>query len=163
MEIDGFDALEWLDAPPAAAAAQAESLLRQLGAEGAIGREMARYPLHPRLARLIVEARRRGVAEDGCTVAALLSAGERLPAEARHAGRSDLLALLEAPWEPRTEQVVRQVRRIVNPPKQAAPRRGRAADFGAGRVSRSRGAPPRRAATCNWPPAAPRNSRHRVP
>ena len=80
---------------------------------------MARYPLHPRLARLIVEARRRGVAEDGCTVAALLSAGERLPAEARHAGRSDLLALLEAPWEPRTEQVVRQVRRIVNPPKQA--------------------------------------------
>ena len=34
MEIDGFDALEWLDAPPSAAAAQAESLLRQLGAEG---------------------------------------------------------------------------------------------------------------------------------
>ena len=119
MEIDGFDALEWLDAPPAASAAQAESLLRQLGAEGPIGREMARYPLHPRLARLIVEARRRGVAQDGCTVAALLSAGQRLPAEARHAGRSDLLALLEAPWEPRTEQVVRQVRRIVNPPKQA--------------------------------------------
>ena len=28
-------------------------------------------------------------------VAALLSAGERLPAEARHAGRSDLLTLLE--------------------------------------------------------------------
>jgi ATP-dependent helicase HrpB len=119
MEIDGFDALEWLDAPPPAAAAQAESLLRQLGAEGPIGREMARYPLHPRLARLIVEARRRGVAQDGCTVAALLSAGERLPAEARHPGRSDLLALLEAQWEPRTEQIVRQVRRIVNPPKQA--------------------------------------------
>lgn len=118
MEIEGFHALEWLDAPPSAAAAQAESLLRQLGAEGATGREMARYPLHPRLARLIVEARRRGVAQDGCTVAALLSAGERLPAEVRHSGRSDLLALLEAPWEPRTEQVVRQVRRIVNPPKQ---------------------------------------------
>ena len=41
--------------------------------------KMARYPLHPRLARLIIEARRQGVAEDGCTVAALLSAGERLP------------------------------------------------------------------------------------
>jgi ATP-dependent RNA helicase HrpB len=118
MEIADFDALEWLDAPPPAAAAQAGNLLRLLGAEGATGREMARYPLHPRLARLIVEARRRSVAEDGCTVAALLSAGERLPAEAHHASRSDLLALLEGEWEPRTGQVVRQVRRIVNPPKQ---------------------------------------------
>jgi ATP-dependent helicase HrpB len=118
LEIEGFDSLEWLDAPPSAAAAQAEGLLRQLGAEGAIGHEMARYPLHPRLGRLIVEARRRGVAQDGCTVAALLSAGERLPAQTRHAGRSDLLALLEGPWEPRTEQIVRQVRRIVRPPEQ---------------------------------------------
>lgn len=119
LEIRSFDELTWLDAPPAGAVAQAEGLLRQLGAEGATAREMARYPLHPRLARLIVEATRRGVAEDGCAVAAILSAGERPPAEARHTGRSDLLALLEQKWEPRTAQVVRQVRRIVNPPKQA--------------------------------------------
>jgi len=70
-----------------------------------------------------VEVRRRGVAEDGCTVAALLSAGERLPARADRTSRSDMLALLDAqrvaPWEPRTEQVVRQVLRAVNPPKQA--------------------------------------------
>ena len=96
----------------------AEELLRLLGAYGQLGREMARYPLHPRLARLIVEARRRGVAEDGCTVAALLSAGERLPARPEHTTRSDLLALLEAQWEPRTGNVVRQVRRIVDPPRQ---------------------------------------------
>jgi ATP-dependent helicase HrpB len=83
-------------------------------------REMARYPLHPRLSRLLVEARRRGVAEDGCTVAALLSAGERLPAAPGHATRSDLLALMEAPWTPRTAQLVRQVRRIANPPRQKA-------------------------------------------
>jgi ATP-dependent helicase HrpB len=119
MGVGGLEALDWLDAPPAAAARHAEELLRQLGAEGETGREMARYPLHPRLARLIVEARRRGVAEDGCTVAALLSAGERLPARSAHASRSDLLALLEGQWEPRTEQVVRHVRRAVNPPKQA--------------------------------------------
>ncbi len=118
MGVGDFGALDWLDAPPEAAAAHATDLLQQLGAEGATGREMARYPLHPRLARLIVEARRRGVAEDGCNVAALLSAGERLPAEARHAGRSDLLTLLEGQWGPRTAQVVRQVRRMVNPPKQ---------------------------------------------
>src|SRR5262249_21365974 len=61
--------LRWLDAPPAAAVQHAEEMLAQLGATGSIGQEMAQYPLHPRLARLLVEARRRDVAEDGCTVA----------------------------------------------------------------------------------------------
>ncbi len=117
----GAAEVEWLDAPPAAALQHAEELLAQLAPQPALLREMARYPLHPRLARLLVEARRRGVAEDGCTVAALLSAGERLPAGADHATRSDLLVLLESQWEPRTAQVVRQIRRLVNPPRQ--PRR----------------------------------------
>lgn len=114
----GAGELEWLDAPPPAALAHAEELLAELAPTPALVREMSRYPLHPRLARLIVEARRRGVAEDGCTVAALLSAGERLPARADHATRSDLLVLLESQWEPRTAQVVRQIRRMVNPPRQ---------------------------------------------
>jgi len=114
----GMDALEWLDAPPAEHIEHAAELLRQLGATGRAGKEMARYPLHPRLSRLIVEARNRGVAEDGCAVAALLSAGERLRTPAGHSTRSDLVALLDAEWEPRTTQLVRQVRRIVNPPRQ---------------------------------------------
>jgi ATP-dependent helicase HrpB len=118
MGLGGLNSVEWLDAPPPAAVAHAEELLEQLGATGAVGREMARLPLHPRLARLIVEARHRGVAEDGCTVAALLSAGERLPEEPAHATRSDLVALMERQWEPRTAQTVRQIRRIVNPPRQ---------------------------------------------
>jgi ATP-dependent helicase HrpB len=118
MGAGGLAELDWLDAPPAESVRHAEELLRQLGAEGDVGRKMARYPLHPRLSRLIVEAERRGVAEDGCTVAALLSAGERLPARPGHATRSDLLMLLESQWEPRTTQVVRQVRRMANPPRQ---------------------------------------------
>ncbi len=119
LSLPGLAAVEWLDAPPAAHINHAEDLLRQLGAFGATGREMARYPLHPRLARLIVEARRRHVAEDGCTIAALLNAGERLPARPLHATRSDLLALMESPWEPRTSQILRQIRRIVDPPRQS--------------------------------------------
>src|SRR5262249_31017119 len=54
-------------------------LLVRLGAtDGAVtplGRAMLRFPLHPRLARLVVEADARGVAEDGAIAAALL--GER--------------------------------------------------------------------------------------
>jgi ATP-dependent helicase HrpB len=118
MGAGDFDSLEWLDSPPAAAVEQAGNLLAQLGIGAAMAREMARYPLHPRLSRLIVEARRRGVAEDGCTVAALLSAGERLPARQEKAARSDLLVLMESQWEPRTAQTVRQVRRMVNPSRQ---------------------------------------------
>jgi ATP-dependent helicase HrpB len=113
-----LDSLEWLDPPPSAHVTHAAELLRQLGAHGDAGKEMAGYPLHPRLSRLILEARRRGVAEDGCTIAALLSAGERLAGPPDHATRSDLLVLLDAQWEPRTAQVVRQVRRAVNPPRQ---------------------------------------------
>ena len=119
MGVGSLTAIDWLDAPPAGSVRCAEELLRQLGAYGPLGRKMVRYPLHPRLSRLIVEAERRGVAEDGCTVAALLSAGERLPARPGHATRSDLLVLLESQWEPRTAQVVRQVRRMANPPRQA--------------------------------------------
>jgi ATP-dependent helicase HrpB len=118
LGADSLDSLPWLDAPSAAAVEHATDLLAQLGATGAVAREMARYPLHPRLSRLVVEARRRGVAEDGCTVAALLSAGERLPAQPRQATHSDLLVLMESQWEPRTAQTVRQVRRMVDPPRQ---------------------------------------------
>jgi ATP-dependent helicase HrpB len=121
MGVDGLGALDWLDAPPAAAVEHAEDLLHQLGAFGSLGQEMARYPMHPRLARLIVEARRRGVAEQGSTIAALLSAGERLPAEPHSATRSDLLVLMESPWSPATERMVRQVRRIARLPRPPTP------------------------------------------
>ena len=108
MNLD-LATLDWLDAPPAAAILQAQELLRQLGATGSTAREMARYPLHPRLSRLMVEARRRGVARDGCAVAALLSAGDRLPPHAPHASRSDLLVLLEGEWSAYAARLFRQL------------------------------------------------------
>ncbi len=116
MQIPGFAALEWLDAPPAGAVEHAEELLRALGAlDGAgritrVGREMARFPLHPRLARLVVEAARRGAGEDGCAAAAVLSAGERLPEEPPHASRSDVLVLMENRRLPHTGRILRQIR-----------------------------------------------------
>jgi ATP-dependent helicase HrpB len=108
MNLD-LAALDWLDAPPAAAIAQAQELLRQLGATGSTAREMARYPLHPRLSRLMVEARRRGVPGEGCAVAALLSAGDRLPAHAAHKSRSDLVVLLEGEWSAYAARLFRQL------------------------------------------------------
>jgi ATP-dependent helicase HrpB len=109
--------MEWLEEPPQPALEAAGQLLRRLGATEETGglREaggrMARLPLHPRLARLVIEAGQRGAGEDGCALAALLSSGERLPPETAHSGPSDLLLLLDSRWEPRTQQLFQQIRR----------------------------------------------------
>jgi ATP-dependent RNA helicase HrpB len=116
MGVDA-SALPWLDAPPGESLLAAEQLLQRLGAldsQGrllAIGRELAALPLHPRLGRLVVEAKRRGVGEDGCAIAALISAGERLPPGGGHVGPSDLLFLLDQPWSGRGRRVFEQIRR----------------------------------------------------
>jgi ATP-dependent helicase HrpB len=106
--------LPWLDAPPAAALEAAETLLGYLGAldRGGgltpVGQRLLGFPVHPRLARMIVEGERRGVAEDACLIAALLGERDiRIPARthfgARGAGSqldvtrgpSDLLELVD--------------------------------------------------------------------
>ncbi len=71
--------LRWLDAPPAAMLASARDLLRRLGAiddDGRItaeGRDMCGLGLHPRLAHMLLAARRSGAASLGARIAALLS------------------------------------------------------------------------------------------
>ena len=74
-------ALAWLDPPPEAAYAQAQELLRELEALDAAGRitahggDMAAIGLHPRLAHMVLVARRRGEGRLAAEIAALL--GER--------------------------------------------------------------------------------------
>lgn len=73
--------LAWLDPPPAGAYGQAQSLLRQLcaldrdGRATAHGRQMARLPMHPRLAHMALIAKERGMGAEAALLAALL--GER--------------------------------------------------------------------------------------
>lgn len=72
---------DWFERPPLAALEAATTLLCRLGAVEAgggvtaIGRQMLRFPLHPRQSRLLVEAQRRGVESEAATIAALI--GER--------------------------------------------------------------------------------------
>jgi ATP-dependent helicase HrpB len=100
--------LDWLDAPPSAAVTRAEDLLERLGAHGQRARTMARYPLHPRLARLVTDAAERGAGEEGCRAAAALSSGARTPS-------CDLMLLVDAPFDPVTQRHFEQIRRIVRP------------------------------------------------
>jgi ATP-dependent helicase HrpB len=128
LELKAMEAqdLEWLEAPPAPAVEAAEELLRRLGAIGAAGRlteaglQMAALPLHPRLARLVIEARRRKAAQAGCAVAALLSAGERLESGCpARPSPSDLLLLLESDWSPAARRIFEQL----SAPQQSGGRR----------------------------------------
>ncbi|MFN0124661.1 MAG: ATP-dependent helicase HrpB [Blastocatellia bacterium] len=103
----------WFEAPATPAIEAAENLLQRLGAidgGGAIsetGRRMLRYPAHPRQARLLVEARDRGVFGPACAIAALLgerdirqgnvmrNAGGSARSSGAAASGSDLLRLLD--------------------------------------------------------------------
>lgn len=109
----------WLEPPKEAAVVQGLSLLRRLGAvhDGGItslGREMARLPVHPRLARLLIEGQHLGDAKRVALAAALLAERDPfarpplLPPELggtkggpssgvpRHATSSDVLDRIEA-------------------------------------------------------------------
>jgi len=114
--------LSWLDPPPAAALQVAADLLRRIGALDArgdateLGRACAKLPLHPRLARLAVEAARRGYREDGCTAAALLNERDaRGDSTLAPTGSSDVLDLLERRRSPRAEQARAQLLRLAPP------------------------------------------------
>ena len=99
-------AFGWFEAPAPEILAAALSLLRRLGAVDdhgvtSLGRTLARFPVHPRLARLLIEGHRAGRAREAALLAALLSERDPLPrgergTGPRRASRSDLLDRLDA-------------------------------------------------------------------
>lgn len=89
----------WFDSPRRSAIEQAEALLRGLDAIGdrgvtPLGREMVRFPVAPRLARLVIAAVESGIVQQGCLAAALLSDRDPFQQDARrtarHASKCDI-------------------------------------------------------------------------
>ncbi|MBA3889616.1 MAG: ATP-dependent helicase HrpB, partial [Gemmatimonadaceae bacterium] len=102
--ITRADALQWLDAPPAASLAQAGELLRTLGAvdsSGRItahGRKLATLAAHPRVAHMLLHGLAQGedVATVACDLAALLGQRDILRfGPAPDAGDADVRLRLE--------------------------------------------------------------------
>jgi ATP-dependent helicase HrpB len=118
MGIASADEMDWLNAPPEAAVQRAESLLDRLGAgasaPGGMAQRLARYPLPPRLSRILVEAIERGVGEEGCVAAALLGLGAQVE-------QNDLLAAMDSNHDFRMLQYIEQLRRIAHLPRQTHP------------------------------------------
>jgi len=117
--------LAWLDPPPAAHLAAARALLTGLGAldrQGRItahGRAMARLPLHPRLAHMLLEGQRQGLGGLACDLAALLEERDPLRAAGRDADlrlrlrvlRGEENAAADRAGLARIRQVARDIRR----------------------------------------------------
>jgi ATP-dependent helicase HrpB len=105
MKVDPSKDIELLDSPPEAAVESAELLLDRLGAMGNMAQQLIRFPLPPRLSRLLVEAIDGGVGEDGCVAAALLASGIDF-------GTNDLLFGIDQREDPRLLQPLAQLRKI---------------------------------------------------
>ena len=88
--VGDFRAMEWLTPPPERSVADAAALLRALGAvsqDGKLtmhGRDLLSLPCHPRIANMLLTAKKRGLGALGCDAAALLE--EKDPLAASGAG-----------------------------------------------------------------------------
>ena len=86
MGIADTAAFPWLEAPEPNARAHAERLLADLGATGgpdgaitALGRRMLAFPVHPRCARMLIEAGTRACVPSVALIAALAQEPQLLP------------------------------------------------------------------------------------
>ena len=133
-ELDRFD---WLDAPPQAARARALATLETLGAiQGGrltrLGEEIARLPLPPRVATLLVKGARLGIPKLAARAAAFLAEGDpQRPSRPEHSVDCDLLHRLDelfpdkaSPRDQRLARVASDLERQVSVgPRAADPRR----------------------------------------
>ncbi len=105
LEVLGWGAepttFGWFEAPPPAALAHADAVLRQVGARDdagltALGRTLLRLPLSPRLARVVVAGHAAGHQTAAATVAALAAERDLYRDPPDHVGDSDLTLRLDA-------------------------------------------------------------------
>jgi ATP-dependent helicase HrpB len=105
--------LPWLDPPPAAPFAQAQDLLKRLEALDeenkitAMGKEMVRLPLHPRLAHMVI----KGQSTLAADLAAMLSERDGLPRD-MGVDITSRLSHLRGPARDRIRQSAKQIRQI---------------------------------------------------
>ena len=126
LGLDDVESFPFLDPPSPRAVADGYDLLAELGAVDearqltAIGRELARLPLDPRVARMLVAARAEGCLDQVLVIAAALSVQDprerpldkAATADERHGAyadeRSDFLAFLKL-WELQSEPGLRRL------------------------------------------------------
>ena len=111
--VNDAASLAWLDPPPPAPFAQAQDLLKRLeavdasGKITALGKQMVRLPLHPRLAHMVAKGRSLLAAD----LAAMLSERDGLPRDAGADITGRLTRIRGAPRD-RLRQTAKQISQI---------------------------------------------------
>ncbi len=111
----GTNDVPWLEAPPAAAFAQAQDVLKQLGAldsSGAItphGKAIARLPLHPRLSHMVIAGKALDAGAMAADIAAMISERDGLPRDSSADVETRLMHVRRSARE-RMKQVARQIK-----------------------------------------------------
>ena len=111
----GTSDVPWLEAPPAAAFAQAQDVLKQLGAidsEGKItthGQTMAKLPLHPRLSHMVIVGKALGAGSAAADLASLISERHGLPRDTSVDVETRLMQVRGSARE-RMKQVAKQIK-----------------------------------------------------
>ncbi|MDX2269258.1 MAG: ATP-dependent helicase HrpB [Bryobacter sp.] len=98
--------LPWLTPPHPTDLAAASALLDSLGATPALASRMAAFPVAPRLARVLLEAEKRRVAEPAAHLAALLSSGQK-------SRQVDLIHLADTPLDGQAQRIAKQLSRQI--------------------------------------------------
>lgn len=106
--------LRWLDPPPEANLARAQTLLTTLGLlhDGRLtrkGRQVAKLPVHPRLACMLVWAHEVGATAMACRLASVLDESSRLDRE------TDLDTLMQMPASPLQQRRAEQLQGMLGP------------------------------------------------
>ena len=111
----GTSDVPWLEAPPVASFAQAQDVLKKLGAldsAGAItphGKAMARLPLHPRLSHMVIAGKALGAGALAADIAAMISERDGLPRDTSVDVETRLMHVRGGVRE-RMKQVARQIK-----------------------------------------------------
>jgi ATP-dependent helicase HrpB len=117
--VTAADRLPWFEVPPRAAFAQAQDVLKRLGALNADnsitphGRTMAELPLHPRLAHMVIAGKVKGAGQSAAEIAAFLSERDGAARDASIDVEQRLLMLRGFSRE-RWKQTVKQIRDVAS-------------------------------------------------
>ena len=99
----------WFEAPEQKSLQRAKELLQDLGAVDStlkvteLGRKMARFPLHPRYARMLVEADRLGVLPDAALIAGISQGRSFYRASREDRVRREQIRQIEDPADDRSD------------------------------------------------------------
>lgn len=101
LGVRSADSFSWFEKPPARSLQIATDFLKMLGAVSSggeltdLGKKIRQYPVHPRIAKLLLEGQRLGIPQFACEIAGILSEMRPIQSDAHTGRENDVMAAWE--------------------------------------------------------------------